>query len=81
MIGAEGHMPTREEMLVQMTYKDVSEVEKRVFYTLSGDSQILAETAQAHRNSKSIGLLFKTLIDEGLLTEEQLDEILFEVVT
>ena len=73
-------MPTREEILAQLTNKDVSEVEKRVFYTLAGDSKPLAETVQAHRNSKAIGLLFKTLKEEGILTEEQLDEILFEVV-
>jgi len=73
-------MPTREEALAERTYKeDGIDVEKRVFYTLAGNSKVSGETLQVHRNSKAIALLFKTLLDAGTLTEEHLDEILLEV--
>jgi hypothetical protein len=73
-------MPTKEEALVERTFKeDGLGVEKRVFYTLCGDSKVTKETMQPHRSSKAIALLFKTLLEAGILTEDQLDEILFEV--
>ncbi len=74
-------MPTRKEVLAERTYKEEGlEVEKRVFYTLTGkpdapDSQKL----NTHRNSKAIAMLFKTLLETGTLTEDQLDEILLEI--
>ena len=75
-------MPTREEMLAKQTYKeDGLEVEKRVFYTLLADSKVSKETLQAHRNSKAIAFLFKTLLEDGTISENQLDEILLDVVT
>ena len=74
-------MPTKEEILAERTFSGQGlEIEKRVFYTLDGDrSSPHAETLQNHRNSKAIALLFKTLIEAGTLTEDQLDEILLEV--
>ena len=75
------NMPTKQEALAERTYKqDGLDVEKRVFYTLHGeDKSPQREGGQNHRNSKAIALLFKTLLDKHLLTEEQLDEILLEV--
>jgi hypothetical protein len=74
-------MPTKEEALAERTFKQEGlDVEKRVYYTLCGDSKApSAEKVQLHRNSKAIGLLFKTLLETGTLTKEQLDEILLEV--
>ncbi len=73
-------MPTREEILAARTYKeDGIDAEKRVFYTLTGDIKACDQTIQAHRNSKAIALLFKTLLEAGTLTEDQLDEILLQV--
>lgn len=75
-------MPTRTGLLAELTFKEEGvEVEKRVLYTLSGNSKISKETGQAHRNSKAIAMLFKMLLEAGTLTEDQLDEILLEVVT
>jgi hypothetical protein len=72
-------MPTKEEALAKRTYKqDGLEVDKRVFYTLGGDSEANGDL-QVHRSSKAIALLFKTLLEARTLTEEQLDEILLEV--
>ncbi len=74
-------MPTKEEALAERTYKQEGfEVEKRVVYTLHGEGKSpQRDELQNHRNSKAIGMLFKVLMDKGLLTEEQLDEILLDV--
>ena len=74
-------MPTNEEALAERTYKqDGLEVEKRIFYTLHGEGKSpQRDELQNHRNSKAIAMLFKVLLEKGLLTEEQLDEILLEV--
>ncbi len=74
-------MPTKDEALAERTYKqDGLEVEKRVFYTLHGEGKSpQRDELQNHRNSKAIGMLFKVLLDKGLLTEDQLDEILLDV--
>jgi hypothetical protein len=74
-------MPTKDEALAERTYKqDGLEVEKRIFYTLHGEGKSpQRDELQSHRNSKAISLLFKLLLDKGLLTEEQLDEILLDV--
>jgi hypothetical protein len=74
-------MPTREEILSERTFKQGGlDIEKRVFYTLHGDRKAPdAEALQNHRNSKAIALLFKKLTEAGILTEDQLDEILLDV--
>ena len=74
-------MPTKEEALAERTYKQEGfEVEKRVFYTLHAEGKSpQRDELQNHRNSKAIGMLFKVLMEKGLLTEEQLDEILLDV--
>lgn len=76
-------MPTIEQALAKLTYKQEGlETEKRVFYTLLGDEASQASRSlQTHRNSKALGLLFKVLLEKGLLTEEELDQILLEVVS
>jgi hypothetical protein len=73
-------MPSKEEMLVKLTHKgDGLSVEERVLFTLTGDSKLTQETAHAHRNSKATAYLFKAVFDSGILTEDQLDEILLDV--
>jgi len=65
-------MPDRATILREKTYKDL-EPEARTFYTLSD-----VPASQAHRNTKAIALLVKHLSDRGLMSEEELDELLFE---
>lgn len=73
-------MPTREEILADRTHKhDGIDAEKRVLYTLQGDTKVSEQSAVSHRNSKAIALLFKTLIEAGTVSDEQLDEILLQV--
>jgi hypothetical protein len=76
-------MPTREELLAKETHKeDGLDVAKRVFYTLEGkQGDPHREALQTHRNSKAIALLFKTLGENGPLTEHRIDEILLEVIS
>lgn len=80
---AEAIMVTREELLAKETYKeDGLDVAKRVFYTLSGkQDDPYREKLQANRNSKAIALLFKTLRENGPLTDHRIDEILLEVIS
>jgi hypothetical protein len=82
MIGSGGLMPTREETLAKQTHKeDGVDVGRRIFYTLSEDREKTRDMLQVHRNSKAIAVLFKTLLEAGTITEDQLDDILLEVVT
>ncbi len=76
-------MATIEEVLAKETYKqDGLDVDQRVFYTLSGEQgNPHREKLQAHRNSKAIAMLFKTLHANGTLTDAQIDEILLDVVS
>lgn len=75
-------MTTKEEIIAKETFKQEGfEVDKRVFYTLIGDSQHPKQKeVQAHRNSKAISLLFKLLRENGTITETELDELLFNIV-
>jgi hypothetical protein len=74
---------TREELLVKETHKDDGlDVAQRVFYTLTGEQgNPHREKLQADRNSKAIALLFKTLRENGPLTDHRVDEILLEVIS
>ena len=69
-------MATKDEVLREKTYKeDGMELERRVHYTLADKDGL-----QAHRNSKAIALLIRRLTEKGVLSEEEVDEILFECV-
>ncbi len=76
-------MATKEELLAKETYKEEGlDVGRRVFYTLSGEkNDPHREKTQAHRNSKAIAQLFKTLREKHHLTDDNLDEILLDVIS
>lgn len=75
-------MATKEEVLAQETFKEEGfEVDRRVYYTLIGNSKHPNHSeVQAQRNSRAIALLVKILRDKGTITEEGLDEFLFHIV-
>jgi hypothetical protein len=75
-------MPTKEEILNKQTYKDQGlDMGRRVFYTLIGEeNDPHREKTQAHRNSKAIAVLLTTLHQDGALTDEQIDNILWDVI-
>lgn len=69
-------MANREDLLRELTYKgDVDEVEKRVFYTLTKEDSL-----EAHRVAKSLALIVETLHRRDLITDEEIDELLLQVV-
>lgn len=72
-------MPTREDILNEKTFKeDDFPIDQRVYYTLSGD-EATRPKLQPHRNSVAIGLLFALLHKRGVLSDEDIDDILFDV--
>jgi hypothetical protein len=79
----ENAMPTLDDVLAEKTYKqDGLDIEQRVFYTLVGEAgNPHREKLHAHRNSKAIALLFKTLSEKHHITGTQIDEMLLEVVS
>lgn len=67
-------MPTREELLDKITYKsDGLELDKRIYYCLTESKDL-----HNHRNSKFLSILTRTLIDKGILQEDEIDNILLE---
>lgn len=68
-------MPTLEDVLREKTFKDVEEVERRVFYTLTQDKDLTA-----HRNSKLLSLIVARLRKTNALSEKEMDELLFEII-
>lgn len=71
-------MPNKEDILREQTYKEESmEIERRVFYTLDHGKE---NNLQAHRNSKAIAMIVKTLREKDVLTNDDIDEILFDCI-
>ena len=69
-------MPNREHILYEKTYKgQVDELEKRVFYTPTGEEKL-----SAHRVAKAVALLVKALSDKKLLTDDEIDALLLESI-
>ena len=71
----------KEDVLARKTYKqDGLDVARRAYYTLKGEEPEDWQS-RAHRNSKAIAMIIKNLSELGILTEDRIDDILFEVVS
>lgn len=71
-------MPNLEDVLREQTYKEeYMDVEVRVLYTLRDGEK---NNLQAHRNSKAIAMLIKTLRDKNILSDIDIDNILLECI-
>ena len=71
-------MPTREEILRKKTHKDDGlELEERIFYTLYDENKEIALPYVC----KSLSLLFKILKEKKIISDSDIDEILFKTVT
>lgn len=69
-------MPTVEDVLRKQTFKGEGlELEQRIFYTLTDKKEL-----QVHRMAKAISLLLKALVEKGVLSKKDIDELLFETV-
>lgn len=67
-------MPSREDLLYEKTYKtQVPELEKRIYYTLTDE-----DSAKVHRVAKALSLVIKLLHDKNVLSDEEIDDLLFE---
>jgi hypothetical protein len=81
-------MPTKDDVLREKTFKgEGTDPTRRVFDTLTQQDLDQVRTPDfvklrmvMVRNSKAIALITKRLLDQGLLTEADLDDLLFDVV-
>jgi hypothetical protein len=78
-------MANLDDILREKTYKDQGlDLGRRVFYTLATPLDGLTEEAnqklQAARNSKAVTKLIEHLTNKGLMSAEELDDILLHVV-
>jgi hypothetical protein len=70
-------MATKEEVLREKTHKgDGIGMGERIFYTLKDE-----EPLQATRTAKIIALLVAKLSEQGVISEEYVDDLMFEVVS
>jgi hypothetical protein len=70
-------MPDKNQILRDSTYKDHGySVRERIFYTLTA-----VESARAKRTAKAVALLLELLHRKRFLSDEQLDDFLYDSVT
>lgn len=66
----------KEDILRENTYKDQGvDLTRRVFYTLQDDKGL-----QVHRNTKAIALLVNHVREKNLISDEEIDELLFDCI-
>lgn len=69
-------MPNKDDILREKTFKEEGmETDRRVFYTLTEDKDLAS-----HRTSKALALLVRLLSERGVLSEEDIDELLFQSI-
>ena len=69
-------MADKANIIREKTFKEEGwEVDRRIFYTLSDDTGV-----QAYRNAKALAFLVKLLREKDILSEEELDDLLFDCV-
>ncbi|ODS53211.1 MAG: hypothetical protein ABS36_14910 [Acidobacteria bacterium SCN 69-37] len=78
-------MAQREDILREKTYKgDAETVYQRVYYTITeprtGPASSADDHMRRHRMSVAVARLFERLHEKGVISSEDLDDILFEVV-
>jgi len=67
-------MATKEDILNEMTNRDLP-VAQRIYYTLTDNEEI-----NAKQIAKTLGLLIENLVNKGMLSGEDIDDMLFEIV-
>ena len=67
-------MATKEDILNEKTNRDLP-VAQRIYYTLTDNEEI-----NAKQIAKTLGLLIENLVNKGILSGEDIDDILFEIV-
>jgi len=67
-------MATKEDILNEKTNRDLP-VAQRIYYTLTDNEKI-----NAKQTAKTLGLLIENLVNKGILSGEDIDDMLFEIV-
>ena len=67
-------MATKEDILNEKTNRDLP-VAQRIYYTLTDNEEI-----NAKQIAKTLGLLIENLVNKGILSGEDIDDMLFEIV-
>ena len=67
-------MATKEDILNEKTNRDHPDAQ-RIYYTLTDNEKI-----NAKQTAKTLGLLIENLVNKGILSGEDIDDILFEIV-
>jgi hypothetical protein len=79
-------MPNREDILRDQTYKgDVDELDKRIYYTLTlksgtGREGELPVESRIHRTAKLLSLVVTKLHEQGVLDDDEIDDMLFDLL-
>ena len=68
-------MPSKEEILIERTYKNLP-VAQRILYTLTED-----EVIKVNQTAKTVGLLVETLVNKGVLSEGDVDHMLLQLLS
>ena len=69
-------MPTRDDILDAETFRDQVEISERIYHTLTADI-----TLDKHRIAKAISILIERLVEKDVIREDEIDDLLFQVVT
>jgi hypothetical protein len=67
-------MATKEDILNEKTNRDLP-VAQRIYYTLTDNEEIMAR-----QTAKTLGLLIENLVNKDILSGEDIDDMLFEIV-
>jgi hypothetical protein len=67
-------MAIKEDILNEKTNRDLP-VAQRIYYTLTDNEEI-----KAKQTAKTLGLLIENLVNKGILSGEDIDDMLFEIV-
>jgi hypothetical protein len=67
-------MATKEDIVNEKTNRDLP-VAQRIYYTLTDNEKI-----NAKQTAKTLGLLIENLVNKGILSGEDIDDMLFEIV-
>jgi hypothetical protein len=79
-------VPTREDELRDHTFKgDVTELDKRIYYTLTtkpgaGRDSELSLDLRSHRTAKLVSQLVVKLHEQGILDDNEIDEMLLNLL-
>jgi len=71
----------KEDILREKTYKgDVEELEQRVFYVLTDNVKKVEQQWTLHRTAKAVAHLVELLHAKKIISDDEVDELLFSLV-